>query len=399
MDAHGSQLLTINTGSSSLKAAVYRFDESQETRILAAEARGIGLASSRITVVDATGQTLLERNEKLGNHAAALDSFLGWLRDHDHANRLRAIGHRVVRGGNEHAATQWIDRTFVENLRRLVPLAPDHLPQSIAAIEKLRELLPNVPQAACFDTAFHSTLPRCARLLALPRALADEGIVRFGFHGLSCEYIVEQLRAADPVNVGGRAVIAHLGSGASMTAVRQGTSVDTSMGFTPTGGLVMSTRSGDLDPGVLVYLLRAKGLTPDQLNDVCNRQAGLLGISATSPDMRLLLEKRADDERAAEAVEVFCYQARKFLGAYAAVLGGIDTIVFTGGIGENAAYIRQRICADLDFLGIELDPKRNRAHAAVISADASKVMVRVIETDEDSMIAKHTYRLLATKEA
>ena len=395
MEADGAQLLSINTGSSSLKAAVYRFGEPEGQRVLSAEARGIGLATGKMAVVDAAGKTLLEHDKRLADHGVALDAFLGWLHQHGPVADVAAVGHRIVHGGTEYTEPRWIDPATLDHLRRLVPLAPDHLPQSIAAIEKLGELLPGVPQAACFDTAFHRTLPRHARLLALPRRLADEGVVRFGFHGLSCEYVVEQLRTLDPANFGGRAIIAHLGSGASMTAVRDGQSVDTSMGLTPTGGLVMSTRTGDLDPGALVYLLREKGLSPGALDDLCNRQSGLLGISNTTPDMRRLLETAADDPRAAEAVEVFCYQARKFIGAYAAALGGIDTIVFTGGIGENASGIRRRICADLDFLGIYLDAERNRIHAAVISTDDSRAALRVVKTDEDSMIARHTYRLLA----
>ncbi len=396
MDAQGFGVLTINTGSSSLKAAVYRIGEREE-RLIDAEARQIGLDSGRITISDGSGEKLLDREERLRDHRVALEQVLGWLRDNEWIDQLSTVGHRIVHGGQKYTAPGRIDKALLDDLHGLVPLAPEHLPQAIAAIEKTQEVLPNVPQIACFDTAFHATLPRRARILALPRALTDEGIVRFGFHGLSCEFLVEHLRAIDPAHCGGRAVLAHLGNGASMTAVLDGRSIDTSMGFTPAGGIVMGTRSGDLDPGVLVYLLESKGFTPDRLNELVNREAGLVGISSISADMRILLERR-DDARAAEAVETFCYQARKCLGAYAAALGGLDTVVFAGGIGENAPYVREQICTGLDFLGICLEPARNAGGNEVISTDNSSVKVRVIKTDEDLMIARHSYRLLAHKE-
>lgn len=396
MDAQNSGVLTINTGSSSLKVALYRLGAGEQ-RLVAAEARQIGLDSGRTTVTDVSGATLLDRKERLKDHPTALAQVLGWLREKEWTSQLSAVGHRIVHGGRKYTAPARIGPSLIDDLRGLVPLAPEHLPQAIAAIETTQEVLPGVPQVACFDTAFHRTLPRRARMLALPRALADEGVVRFGFHGLSYEFLVEQLRAIDPARRGGRAVLAHLGNGASMTAVLDGKSVDTSMGFTPAGGIVMGTRSGDLDPGVLVYLLERKSFTPDRLNRLVNREAGLLGISSTSADMRILLEQRSDN-RAAEAIETFCYQAKKFLGAYAAALGGLDTVAFTGGIGENAPSIRAQICAGLGFLGIDLAAERNAAGAAVISTDDSKVTVRVIKTDEDLMIARHSYRLLANKE-
>jgi acetate kinase len=251
-----------------------------------------------------------------------------------------------------------------------------------------------VPQVACFDTAFHRTLPPVAQRYPLPRALHDAGVVRYGFHGLSYEYIMQALRAVDPDAANGRVIVAHLGNGASMAAVRDGQSIDTTMGFTPTGGLVMGTRTGDLDPGVLLYLLQTRGMPAEQVNTLVNRQAGLLGVSGISADMRDLLEREAREPAAAAAVDLFCYQARKFLGALAAVLGGIETLVFTGGIGEHAAPIRARICASFEFLGLEIDAGRNQQHAPVISPDGASVTVRVIPTDEDRMIARHTYRLI-----
>jgi acetate kinase len=264
----------------------------------------------------------------------------------------------------------------------------------IAAIEAVGRAYPAVPQVACFDTAFHSRMPRVARLYALPSRLAEEGIIRYGFHGLSYEYVMEELRRLEPEAAAGRVVVAHLGNGASMAAVRGGVGVDTTMGFTPTGGLVMGTRSGDLDPSVPLFLLEEQGLTPTEVSDLLNKQAGLLGVSGTSADMRDLLDREAYDGRAAEAVALFCYQAKKFLGALAAALGGLDALVFTGGIGEHSATVRERVCEGLEFLGIRLDTGRNAAHARVISSDDVSVTVRVVPTDEDLMVARHTRRLI-----
>ena len=397
MDEQSFRVLTINTGSSSLKVAVYRIGERDE-RLVDAEARQIGLESGRISIEDGSGKRLFDRKERLPDHRAALQLVFDWLRNNDWTGQLDAVGHRIVHGGLKYAAPQWINESLILELRDLVRLAPDHLPQAIEAIEKAKEVLPGIPQVACFDTAFHATLPRRARILPVPRDLSDQGVVRFGFHGLSYEFLVEQLRAIDPTRCGGRAVLAHLGNGASMTAVLDGKSMDTSMGFTPAGGIVMGTRSGDLDPGVLVYLLGRKDFGPERLNRLVNQESGLLGISSISADMRILLDQRTNDPRAAEAIEIFCYQSRKFLGAYAAALGGLDTVVFTGGIGENAPYVREQICAGLDFLGICLETERNAANAPVISSDEGKVAVRVIKTDEDLMIARHSSRLLANKE-
>jgi acetate kinase len=237
-------------------------------------------------------------------------------------------------------------------------------------------------------------MPRVARIYALPTRLAQEGIIRYGFHGLSYEYVMEELCSLEPGAAIGRVVVAHLGNGASMAAVRGGIGVDTTMGFTPTGGLVMGTRSGDLDPSVPLFLLEERGMSPTEVSDLLNKQAGLLGVSGTSADMRDLLDREPDDGRAAEAVALFCYQAKKFLGALAAALGGLDALVFTGGIGEHSATVRERICEGLEFLGIRLDPERNAAHAPVISSDDAAVTVRVVPTDEDLMVARHTRRLI-----
>jgi acetate kinase len=325
------------------------------------------------------------------------------LHQDDDDQGLDAVGHRVVHGGSHYSQPRVITPQLVATLRELVPLAPDHLPQAIDAIEAVGHAYPALPQVACFDTAFHRHMPKTAQMYALPRQLWDTGVVRYGFHGLSCESIMHQLRAVDrtvPVAqrgeaADGRVIVAHLGNGASLTAVHHGASVETTMGFSPTGGLVMGTRAGDLDPGVLLYLLEEQGLTPSVLNTLVNKQAGLLGVSGISADMHDLLARESTEPHAAEAIELFCYQARKFVGALAASLGGLDTLIFTAGIGEHAATVRQRICTGLAFLGIQVDPRRNEAHAPVISPDDSPVTVRVMKTDEDLMIARHTGDLMA----
>jgi acetate kinase len=393
-DQHTRRILTINTGSSSLKAALYLLGDKEQLTIQALVER-IGLSGGHIRVNAADGATLLDEPRALPDHAAALRALFAWLQEHQLANRLDAIGHRVVHGGSRYSAPHLIDAALLQTVRDLIPVDPEHLPQAISAIEAAQQAYPDIPQVACFDTAFHRTMPRVAQIYALPRRLADAGLLRYGFHGLSYEYIMDALRAEDPGAAAGRVIIAHLGNGASMAAVQGGKSLETTMGFSPTGGLVMGTRSGDLDPGVLLYLLQSQGMNAATLNQLVNHQAGLLGVSGTSSDMRDLLSREASDPAAAEALALFCYQARKFVGALAAALGGVETLIFTGGIGEHAASIRSRICAGLEFLGIGLNPERNEAHAPIISNEGGRVVVRVMKTNEDLMIARHTYRLLA----
>lgn len=388
------QILTINTGSSSLKVALYEVDR-EETRQLLSEVTRIGIAGSRFRMTDARGVTLVDQGEEFSDHGAALEAVLAWLKSNRPDLSLTAVGHRVVHGGPHASEPQRITPELISTLQKLVPIAPGHLPQAIQAIQVMGKAYPDLAQVACFDTAFHRSMPRSAQIYPLPRHLADEGVIRYGFHGLSYEYIIQQLRDAAAEEAQGRVIIAHLGNGASMAAVRGGISVDTTMGFTPAGGLMMGTRPGDLDPGVLLYLLVERKVTPTALSELINKQAGLLGVSGTSEDMHDLLERESVDEHAAQAIALFCYQAKKYLGALAATLGGLDTFVFTGGIGEHAAPIRLRICEGLEFLGIRLDPVRNEAHASVISSADSSVTVRVIHTDEDLMIAQHTRDLLA----
>jgi acetate kinase len=387
------RLLTINAGSSSLKATLYRVG-AVETPELVAEAQRIGLPGSRLCLTHARSKTLHHEQVRLPNHAAAVGALLDYLRNQRLDQDLSAIGHRIVQGGDRYAEPLLISAEVVSALRQLVQIDPDHMPQALGAIEAASRAYPALPQVACFDTAFHSRMPRVARLFALPRHLADNGVLRYGFHGLSYEYVMGELRRLYPEAAASRLIIAHLGNGASMAAVCNGIGVDTTMGFTPAGGLMMGTRPGDLDPGVLLHLIQKEKMTPDALNDLVNRRSGLMGLSETTSDMRDLLGREADDSRAAEAVALFCYQAKKFLGALTTALGGLDTLIFTGGIGEHAATVRWRICDGLEFLGLRLDRSRNAKHAAVVSGEDSPVTVRVIPTDENLMIAHHTRRLV-----
>jgi acetate kinase len=383
-------ILCLNAGSSSLKFAVYRMSQAAEERIVSGAAEGIGVSGGRFWLKARDSRPLADRKQAFADHGSAVVAMFAALEEQGMRD-LAAAGHRVVHGGPLFFEPQRIDDPMTARLRQLVPLAPLHLPSQIAIIEELAKRRAGLLQVACFDTAFHRTMPEVARRFALPRNLWDQGVRRYGFHGLSYEFVVSKLGR----DLGSRAIIAHLGNGASMVALKDGLPLDTSMGLTPTGGFIMGTRSGDLDPGALLYLLR-QGWTSDKLEAVLDRQSGLAGVSALTSDMKTLLEKRATDAHAAQAVEMFCYQVRKFIGAFAAVLNGLDTLVFTGGIGERAAAVRGEILGGLKHLGFTLDEKKNTAHAAVISMPKSPCVVRVVETDEDLMIARHTRRLAAT---
>lgn len=382
-----ANVLTLNGGSSSLKFAVYRLSVSGEEAVLTGAAEAIGVERGRFWLRKSK-QTLKDVPERFSDHAAAIKVMFAALRQQGFTE-FSAAGHRIVHGGPYFRDPQRINANVVGRLKELALFAPLHVPPQIALIESVIQHFPELPQVACFDTAFHWGTPEIARRFALPRNLWDEGVMRYGFHGLSYEYIVNTLGD----HLGSRAIIAHLGNGASMVALKDGRPLDTSMGLTPTGGFMMGTRSGDLDPGVLLFLLR-KGWTMEQLAALLDHQSGLLGVSGVSSEMKPLLESRAKDSNAAQAVEMFCYQIRKFIGAYAAVLGGLDTLVFTGGIGERAGEVRAMIAGSLSFLGIELDDDANRRHCDVISGGNSRCSVRVIKTDEDLMIAKHTRRLI-----
>jgi acetate kinase len=387
-----TQLLIINAGSSSLKFAAFdRKDLS--ARSLSGSFEGIGLPTSRMKVKDGSGKSR-ETALPLPNHASCLPELFAVLKES--GAEITGIGHRVVHGGMNLREPRVIDGSVIAELKRIADFAPEHLPAEIELIEALAKDYQGVPQIACFDTAFHQHLDHRAKMLAIPRRYFEQGIYRYGFHGLSYGYLMQQLkRIAGGQTAMGRIILAHLGNGASMAAVLEGRSVDTTMAFTPAAGLVMSSRSGDLDPGVASYLLRTERLTPEQFHRLVNEQSGLLGISEISPDMRELTRQAAQDSRAAEAIAAFSYHARKWIGSLAAAMGGLDTLVFSGGIGENDCAIRAQICDGLGFLGIELDARSNLRHAGVISVDASRVTVRVIPTDEEVFIAQSVNQLLS----
>jgi len=385
-------ILTINGGSSSIKFALYQVGEPLK-RGLYGKVDRIGLSGTNLSFNDSTGKKH-DRSLTAADHKSAANCLIDWLEGQNGFESVQAVGHRVVHG-MKHTEPELVTQQLLDELHRIRPYDPDHLPREIELIEAFRRRHPKLQQVACFDTAFHQTMPRVAKLLPIPRRFDAKGVQRYGFHGLSYAYLMEELaRLGDPAASKGRIILAHLGNGASLAAVRDGRSIDTSMGFTPTAGLVMSTRSGDLDPGLAPYLARTEQITTKQFYEMVNHESGLLGVSETSSDMRDLCASEATDIRAAEAVKLFCYQAKKWIGSFAAALGGLDTLVFAGGIGENAPLVRARICAGLNFLGIELSKSRNTQIAGVISTDASPVTVRVIRTDEELMIARSVSRIL-----
>jgi acetate kinase len=388
INAESSCILTINGGSSSIKFGLFEVRELPR-RLLHGEIDRIGQKQATLRVNGLLTADRISRSVKAPNYAAAVDALMNFIEERGAQHAVAAVGHRVVHGGPKYWAPQRVTAEMIKALRALSAFDPEHLPEEIRLIEAFGQRFPGVPQVACFDTAFHHDLPLVARLLPIPRRYEAQGLRRYGFHGLSYAFLIEELaRVAGADAAHGRVVLAHLGSGASLAAVRDGKSLDTSMGLTPAAGVPMSTRSGDLDPGLVGYLARTEQMTPAQFTEMVNFESGLLGISETSADMHVLLDHETQDARAAEAVALFCYQVKKWIGAFAAALGGLDTLVFSGGIGENAPTIRTRICDGLAFLGIALDPQRNAQTAPLISPDAGKVQVRVIPTDEALMIAK-----------
>jgi len=370
----GKRILTLNAGSSSLKLAL--FDAGPPLR------RVLGRSITRVDPDPA-------------EYARSFDAALAAIDPHGGLDALAAVGHRIVHGGPRYATSQPLTPEVLEALRGLVALDPDHLPAEIALVEAIGARAPSLAQVACFDTAFHRTMPRVARLLPIPLRYEREGVQRYGFHGLSYTFVAEELaRVAGESHARARVVMAHLGSGASLAAVHGGRCVDTTMGFTPNSGVPMSTRSGDLDPGVIVHLLREGRFGAEALDDLLSRRSGLLGVSETSADMRDLLARRTTDPRAQDAVMLFCHHVRKAIGGLAATLGGVDTLVFSGGIGENAPPVRAEILRGLEHLGMRVDRARNEASGPVISTDASTCTVRVIATDEESIIARETARVI-----
>lgn len=392
-------MLTINGGSSSIKFALFEAGQPIK-RLLDGRIERIGQEDAQFAVRSNVESECFSRSVQAPDHTAAVNVLTDWIADRIGRGELAAAGHRVVHGGPKYTRAERITPEMISELRQLTPFDPQHLPEEILLTEAFHRRFPDLPQVACFDTAFHHDLPKVAQLLAIPRRYYDRGVRRYGFHGLSYAFLMEELeRIAGTKAARGRIVLAHLGNGASLAAVHDGKPVDTSMGFTPTAGIPMSTRSGDLDPGLVWYLEREENVSAKAFNEMVNFQSGLLGISGSSSDMRDLLEREATDPNAAEAVALFCYNVKKWIGAFAAALGGLDTLIFAGGIGEKAPEIRKRACDGLEFLGVGLDSERNSANAKVISAERSPVTVRAMRTDEELMIAKTVCRVLKLNKA
>jgi acetate kinase len=382
-------ILCINVGSSSCKFALYSISGGTESVMAEGAADRVGSSGGKIRIRDANGRSLAESDRELARPQVAVDALF------EEFERLKlpgpdAVGHRIVHGGTNHVVPELVTPALLSDLNRLIPFAPLHMPGGIEGIDAVAARHPKLPQVACFDTAFHRGMPARAERFPLPRDLYDAGVRRYGFHGISYEYIMRALGTDVP----GRLIIAHLGNGASMAAVHNGRPLDTTMGFTPAGGFMMGTRHGDLDPGVILYLLQQKKYAAARLSELVNQKSGLLGVSALSSDLKTLLDARATNADAALAIEMFCYQIKKAIGALSAALGGLDLLVFTGGIGEHAAPVRAEVCAGLAHLGIEIDARRNDSGDDTISAIDSRCRVRVIPTNENLMVALHTDRLV-----
>ncbi len=387
-------ILVINCGSSSIKFALFA-NEPLLPRLWAGAVEGIGLPGSRFHAIDGGGNNVIDETQVIPDHARALRLLLEMLAEHQPGIIPVAIGHRVVHGGADCDCPLPVNEVLLAKLRRLIPLAPLHLPHNLAGIAAMRGARPDLPQIACFDTAFHHGLPRLARMTGLPRRFEEEGIRRYGFHGLSYEYVMDELqRRHGPDVADQRIIVAHLGNGASMAAIEHGRCVETTMGFSTLGGLPMGTRSGDLDPGILLYLLVEKAMTAARVQHLLYEESGLLGLSGRSRDMQVLLAA-AGSEAAAEAIDFFCYRARKQLAALTASLGGLDRLVFTGGIGANAPAVRAGIVAGLSYLGLDLDLRGNEQNVSNISAPESAVAIEAFATDEELMIARHVRGVLA----
>jgi acetate kinase len=392
--ARNQRILTINGGSSSIKFALFEAGDPLQ-RTLQGSVERIGRSGATLRVKGPNDGDNLLRPAPASDHAAAVGILLDCIEERVGRDVLTAVGHRVVQGGAKYSKPQRIDPAMVRELRTLSPFDPEHLPDEILLVEAVCRRFPQLPQVACFDTAFHHDLPLIARLLPIPRRYEAQGVRRYGFHGLSYDFLMGELARLDGAeNARGRVILAHLGNGASLAAVHDGKSIDTSMSLTPAAGVPMSTRSGDLDPGLFPYLARTEQMSAKQFGDMVNFQSGLLGVSEISSDMRELLDREVRDSRAAEAIALFCYQVKKWVGAFAAALGGIDTLIFAGGIGENSPTVRARICEGLGFLGIELDRTRNAATAPLISSDAARVKTRVMHTDEELVIARSVANVL-----
>ncbi len=394
MKAAKMRILTINGGSSSIKFALFEAGDLFQ-RILEGSIKRIGLPDATLQVKGKDPADNFSQTVAATDHTAAVNRLMDWIEQHAQHTTLTAVGHRMVHGGPKYWKPERITAKMIEDLNKLESFDPEHMPEEILLVKAFHRRFPDLPQWACFDTAFHHDLPAVAKMLPIPRRFEAEGVRRYGFHGLSYEFLLGELGRLSGSEVSqGRIIFAHLGNGASLAAVRDGKSIDTSMSFTPTAGVPMSTRCGDLDPGLVWYLARTHGFDAKRFHEMINFKSGLLGISETTSDMHDLVRAEAQDFRAAEAVALFCYQIKKWIGSFAAALGGLDTLVFAGGIGENAPIVRARICDGLQFLGIEIEETQNRANEGVISSGKSRVVVRVIRTDEELMIAKTVYRAL-----
>lgn len=397
MNTRRPYVLALNAGSSSIKFVLHTTGhDGVSQRVFEGEITGIGF-EGRLKVLGASREVLIERQSNATDHIVAMREVIAWLREHVPDEGLAAIGHRVVHGGSYFYESCIITDDTIKTLGGLTVFDPLHLPNEIDLIKTCKKAFTNVPQVACFDTSFHHTMPAVAHRMALPYEYEEKGLRRYGFHGLSCMYIMNELSRLDPEAAAGRVIIAHLGSGASLTAVKNGESQDTTMALTPAAGIPMSTRSGDIDPGIVRYLAHTEGLTADEFDDVINKRSGLLGISGTTPDMEELLKLEKEDMRAKNAVDLFCYAVKKQIGALTAGMGGCDTLVFTGGMGENAPKIRARILDGLDFLGIQVDTRRNNQNKPVISPDGARVTVRMLHTDENQVIVQEVMKIQGEK--
>jgi len=394
MDKASGYILALNCGSSSLKFSV--FQAATLKCCLRGSVNHIGQTDSVLEVAGAEGGLIYSNKVRIADIASAVQLTVEWLKNYPEKHPVVAIGHRIVQGGPCHYEPEIIDDFLLTTLGQYIHLAPNHLPHEIAAIKLCRTAFPDITQVACFDTCFHKDMPDYARYYPLPVRLREEGLVRYGYHGLSYEYVSGRLTKTEKEIKGKKIIIAHLGSGASMAAIKDGKSVETTMGFSPMGGLMMGSRPGDLDPGAVLFLLTKMKMKVNEVENLFNKQSGLKALAGNS-DVKKLIEEEAFEPLAREAVTMFCYQARKAIGSLATALGGIDILVFTGGIGENSPVIRKRICNELNFLGIRLSKKSNRKSLRNISSSKSKVKVMVIKTDEESMIALHTQNLLHVK--
>lgn len=393
MNIKKKSVLTINGGSSGIKFSLYEIN-ADLVSILYGEVESIGTKYAKLKFIETSTNKKRDVEIKDFNHDEAEDFLINWLENYVDFNSVIAIGHRIVQG-RKHSIHEFVTQELIDELKKISFYDPEHLTDTINLIEKFRIRYPDILQVACYDSSFHSPMPLIAKMFPIPRQFYTKGIQKYGFHGFSYAYLTDELkRIAGNESANGRLILAHLGNGASLAAVKEGKSIDTSMSFTPASGIAMSTRTGDLDPGVALYLMHSEKLNPGQFSNLINHESGLLGISETSSDMRDLMKSQITDHRAKEAVELFCYQTKKCIGSYAAALGGLDTLIFSGGIGENDAEVRRSICSGLEFLGIVLDEDRNKNNEAVISSDSGKVTVRVMKTNEEIMIAKSVCQVL-----